>query len=106
MADVYSDYLYVNAKRDELKKFCKEITDTRGWTKEACYVIGNLFSLLHQHEKAILWMRRALIIDPEYEAALIILGNEYIELKLPKDAITAYSAASSNMLVPFFSITF
>jgi len=96
MADIYSDFLYLNSKVDELKNFAKYIAATRGWTKECCYVVGNMYSLLHQHELSILWLKRALIIDPNYESALIVLGNEYINLKAPTDAISAYSAAIST----------
>lgn len=98
MADIYSDFLYMNSKTSDLINFAKEVAAKRCWTKEACYVIGNMFSSLNQHENSIKWLKRALIIDPNYEAALIVSGNEYIELKSPKDAITAYSAASSNLL--------
>ena len=101
MADLYSDFLYVNSKKDELKSFAKNISVEKEWTKEACYVIGNLYSITRQHEKALVWLRRALIIDPAYENALIVSGNEYIELKSPNDAIAAYSAATRRVyLVP------
>lgn len=96
MADLFSDLLYVNSKKDDLKKFAIDISTSQEWTKEACYVIGNLFSILKQHEKALVWLHRALIIDPNYECALIASGNEYIELKSPIDAIMAYSTAISN----------
>lgn len=94
MADVYSDSLYMNAKTNDLINFAKEVVAKRSWTKESCYVIGNLYSSLRQHENSIKWLKRALIIDPYYEVALIVAGNEYIELKCPKDAIDAYSTAS------------
>lgn len=96
MADIYSDFLYLNSKVDDLKNFAKYMTKTRGWTKECCYVVGNMYSLLNQHDSSILWLKRALIIDPKYESALIVLGNEYINIKSPNDAINAYSAAIST----------
>lgn len=96
MADIYSDFLYLNSKVDELKIFAKYMTETRGWTKECCYVVGNMHSLLNQHESSIIWLKRALIIDPKYESALIVLGNEYINLKCPHEAISTYSAAIST----------
>lgn len=95
MADIYSDFLYLHSKVDDLKIFSKYMVASRAWTKECCYVVGNLYSLLRQHEIAIIWLKRALIIDPTYEPAFIVLGNEYIELKAPNDAIAAYSAAIS-----------
>lgn len=106
MADIYSDYLYVNCKKEELKQFSKDVAEIKGWTKQSCHVIGNLFSMMQQHEKALLWFRRALIIDPEYEAALIASGNEYIELKSPTDAITAYTAAIRNTNIFIIIIIF
>lgn len=97
ISDIYSDFLYVNSKKDELANFAKYIAEIKGWTKESCYVIGNLYSILQQHEKALVWLRRALIIDPNYEAALIVSGNEYIELKSPGEAISAFLSASSKI---------
>lgn len=93
--DVYSDFLYTNSRTSDLISFAKEVTTKRSWTRESCYVIGNLYSSLNQHENSIKWLKRALTIDPNYESALIVLGNEYIELKSPKDAINAYALASS-----------
>lgn len=95
MSDIYSDFLYLNSKADDLKNFAKYLVEIRGWTRECCYVIGNMYSLLRQHEKSILWLKRALIIDSRYESALIVLGNEYIDIKAPNDAIAAYSTALS-----------
>lgn len=60
-------------------------------------MIGNLFSLLQHHEQAITWFRRALTIDPNYEAAFVVSGNEYLELKFPNEAIASYSAAISKI---------
>ena len=97
VADMYSDYLYVHSKKEELKDFGKICAQVIGWTKESCYVIGNLFSLLKQHEQAITWFRRSLMIDPNYEAAYIVSGNEYLELKSPNEAIISFLTAISRV---------
>jgi anaphase-promoting complex subunit 8 len=98
ISDIYSDFLFVTSQKEKLKIFADEISNTKSWTKESCYVIGNLYSLMQQHHKALTWFKRALMIDPEYEAALIISGNEYLELKSPSDAIFSYTAATSNFI--------
>lgn len=106
IADIYSDYLYIHSKKEELKDFGKVCAQIIGWTKESCYVIGNLFSLLKQHEQAITWFRRSLMIDPNYEAAYIVSGNEYLELKSPNEAITSFLTAISKAKKDIFLLKF
>ena len=47
---------------------------------EACIVVGNYFSLRGEHEKAILYFRRALRADPGYVAAWTLIGHEFVEV--------------------------
>lgn len=91
--------MFVHAKKDELKIFANKCSIQQGWTKEACYVNGNLYSILQKHDIALAWFKRALIIDPRYDSALVLLGNEYLELKSPNEAILAYAKAASIFLV-------
>ena len=55
-------------------------------------------SIQHQQaaRKGVDLVSPLLIIDPNYENALIVSGNEYVEIKSPKDAIAAYCAAISK----------
>lgn len=72
------------------------MTSLKGWTKESCYCVGNMLSSLDMHAGALKWFKRSLMIDPFYYEAMIVAGNECIELKLPKEAILYFSEALSK----------
>lgn len=94
--ELYSDLLYMKGKKNVLKDFASRCVKQKGWCRETCYVLGNLYSLLQRHDSALSWFRRAIAIDPDYEAALILFGNEHLEMKTPNEAIQAYAAAASS----------
>ena len=56
-------------------------------------VTGNYYALKGQHERAILYFRRALALNPAYLSAYTLMGHEYIELHNEAAAITAYRRA-------------
>lgn len=93
---LYSDLLYVHGKKEELKIFAKKCTDVLGWCSDTCYVLGNLYSLLRNHSLAQNWFYRATAINPQLENALLLRGNELIELKQPAQAIACYTSVLSK----------
>lgn len=60
---------------------------------ESCVVIGNYYSLLSQHEKAVQYFRRALTLDRTCLSAWTLMGHEYVELKNTHAAIESYRRA-------------
>jgi anaphase-promoting complex subunit 8 len=60
---------------------------------ETCVVIGNYYSLLSQHEKAVSYFRRALTLDRSCLSAWTLMGHEYVELKNTHAAIESYRRA-------------
>lgn len=60
---------------------------------ETCVVIGNYYSLLSQHEKAVNYFRRALTLDRSCLSAWTLMGHEYVELKNTHAAIESYRRA-------------
>ena len=60
-----------------------------------CLVVfsGNYYSVRGQHEKAALYFKRALKLNPSYLAAWTLLGHEYMELKNTPAAIQSYRHA-------------
>ena len=56
-------------------------------------VIGNYYSLLSQHEKAVQYFRRALTLDRSCLSAWTLMGHEYVELKNTHAAIESYRRA-------------
>ena len=60
---------------------------------ESCVVIGNYYSLLSMHEKAVQYFRRALTLDRTCLSAWTLMGHEYVELKNTHAAIESYRRA-------------
>lgn len=54
---------------------------------------GNYYSLRREHEKAILYFRRALKLDRAYLSAWTLMGHEYVEIKNTNAAIASYRRA-------------
>jgi anaphase-promoting complex subunit 8 len=55
--------------------------------------VGNYYSLKGAHDKAVLYFRRALKLNPAYLSAWTLMGHEYVEMKNPGAAVEAYRAA-------------
>lgn len=59
---------------------------------------GNYYSLRRDHEKAIVYFRRALKLDRGYLSAWTLMGHEYIEIKNTNAAIASYRRAVGESL--------
>ena len=67
--------------------------ETDKFRPETNCILGNYYSLISEHEKAVLHFRRALTLDRSYQAAWTLMGHEYIELKNTQAAIESYRRA-------------
>ena len=56
-------------------------------------MVGNYYSLLSMHEKAVQYFRRALTLDRTCLSAWTLMGHEYVELKNTHAAIESYRRA-------------
>ena len=79
--DVYSNVLYVQEARAELSRLAHAATRCEKYRPETCCVVGNYYSLKAQHERAVLYFRRALRLDRTCLSAWTLMGHEYIEMK-------------------------
>ncbi|KAK4046940.1 Anaphase-promoting complex subunit 8 [Microbotryomycetes sp. JL201] len=91
--DVYSNILYVSEKRAELAALAQEYVKVDRSRPEVCCLIGNYYSLRREHEKAIVYFRRALKLDRSYLSAWTLMGHEYVEIKNTNAAIASYRRA-------------
>lgn len=91
--DHYSNLLYVMAARPKLAFLAQVATSTDKFRPETCCIVGNYYSLKSEHEKAVMYFRRALTLDHNYMAAWIMMGHEYVELKNTHAAIESYRRA-------------
>src|SRR5437764_392469 len=88
--DHYSNILYVMERRPKLAFIAQIATATDKFRPETCCVIGNYFSLKSEHEKAVMYFRRALNLDRTFLSAWTLMGHEYVEMKNTHAAIESY----------------
>ncbi|BGP19250.1 hypothetical protein JCM10213_007015 [Rhodosporidiobolus nylandii] len=91
--DILSNILYVSEKRAELAALAAEYSRVERGRPEVCCLVGNYYSLRRDHEKAILYFRRALKLDRGYLSAWTLMGHEYVEIKNTNAAIASYRRA-------------
>ncbi|SPN97672.1 related to cell division control protein CDC23 [Cephalotrichum gorgonifer] len=91
--DHYSNILYVMGMRPKLAFLAHLCSNVDRFRPESCVVVGNYYSLLSQHEKAVQYFRRALTLDRTCLSAWTLMGHEYVELKNTHAAIESYRRA-------------
>ncbi|KAK0635206.1 anaphase promoting complex subunit 8 [Bombardia bombarda] len=91
--DHYSNILYVLNLRPKLAFLAHLCSGIDKFRPESCVVIGNYYSLLSLHEKAVQYFRRALTLDRTCLSAWTLMGHEYVELKNTHAAIESYRRA-------------
>ncbi|KAI0197097.1 tetratricopeptide [Xylaria flabelliformis] len=91
--DHYSNILYVMNSRPKLAFLAHICSNVDKFRPESCVVIGNYYSLLSLHEKAVQYFRRALTLDRACLSAWTLMGHEYVELKNTHAAIESYRRA-------------
>lgn len=91
--DHYSNILFVMANRPKLAFLAQVAMSTDKFRPETCCVVGNYYSLKSEHEKAVVYFRRALTLDRTFLAAWTLMGHEYVEMKNTHAAIESYRRA-------------
>lgn len=91
--DTYSNMLYVMEKRPKLAFLAQLASSTDKFRPETCCIIANYYSLKSEHEKAIVYFQRALILDRNCLSAWTLMGHEFVELKNTHAAIESYRRA-------------
>ncbi|KAG1362283.1 anaphase-promoting complex subunit 8 [Cocos nucifera] len=91
--DVYSNLLYAKECFSALSFLTHKVFLTDKYRPESCCIIANYYSLKGQHEKSVLYFRRALKLNRKYLSAWTLMGHEYVEMKNTPAAIDAYRRA-------------
>lgn len=91
--DTYSNILFVKECFAALSHLAHKAVLTDKYRPETCCIIGNYYSLKSQHEKAVLYFKRALKLNRKYLSAWTLMGHEYVEMKNTAAAIDAYRRA-------------
>ncbi|KAI9662582.1 MAG: Anaphase-promoting complex subunit 23 [Bathelium mastoideum] len=91
--DHYSNILFVMNASSKLAFLAQLASRTDKFRPETCCVVGNYYSLKSEHEKAVMYFRRALTLDRTFLSAWTLMGHEYLEMKNTHAAIEAYRRA-------------
>ncbi|WCJ36020.1 anaphase-promoting complex subunit 8 [Euphorbia peplus] len=91
--DTYSNVLYANECSSALSSLAHKVFMIDKYRPESCLIIGNYYSLKGQHEKSVMYFRRALKLNRNYLSAWTLMGHEYVEMKNTPAAIDAYRRA-------------
>jgi anaphase-promoting complex subunit 8 len=91
--DSYSNCLYVMESRPKLAFLAQLASQIDKFRPETCCIVGNYYSLLSEHEKAVMYFRRALTLDRNFLSAWTLMGHEYVEMKNTHAALESYRRA-------------
>ncbi|KAF2427519.1 cell division cycle protein-like protein 23 [Tothia fuscella] len=91
--DSYSNCLYVMESRPKLAFLAQLASQIDKFRPETCCIIGNYYSILSEHEKAVMYFRRALTLDRNFLSAWTLMGHEYVEMKNTHAALESYRRA-------------
>lgn len=91
--DTYSNMLYVMEKRSKLSFLAQFASLIDKFRPETCCIIANYHSMKCEHEKAIMYYKRALTLNKNCLSAWTLMGHEFVELKNSHAAIESYRRA-------------
>ncbi|EDO19222.1 hypothetical protein Kpol_1050p82 [Vanderwaltozyma polyspora DSM 70294] len=91
--DVYSNILYVMQKHPKLSYLAQFSSQVDRFRPETCCIIANYYSARQEHEKSIMYFRRALTLNKKNTSAWTLMGHEFVELKNSQAAIECYRRA-------------
>ena len=91
--DMYSNVLYAKECFSALSYLAHRVFMTDKYRPESCCIIGNYYSLKGQHEKSVVYFRRALKLNKNFLLAWTLMGHEFVEMKNTPAAVDAYRRA-------------
>ncbi|KAF6011334.1 hypothetical protein HII13_002695 [Brettanomyces bruxellensis] len=91
--DTYSNILYVMEKKSKLSFLAQHTLKVDPLRSETCCVVANYYSLKFDHQKAIMYYKRALALNKRCLSAWTLMGHEFVELKNSHAAIESYRRA-------------
>ncbi|KAK6202980.1 anaphase promoting complex subunit 8 [Scheffersomyces amazonensis] len=91
--DTFSNMLYVMEKKSKLSFLAQFASRIDKFRPETCCIIANYHSMKCEHEKAIMYYKRALILNKNCLSAWTLMGHEFVELKNSHAAIESYRRA-------------
>lgn len=89
----FSNIYYIRGMKQELSVLGHELHKTHKYKPETCCVLGNYYSMRGEHERAVIYFKRALQLNPSFLSAWTLMGHEYVEMKNTTAAVSAYRTA-------------
>lgn len=91
--DTYSNMLYVMEKKSKLSFLAQFTSQVDKYRSETCCVVANYHSMKGEHDKSIMYFKRALTLNKNCLSAWTLMGHEFVELKNSHAAIESYRRA-------------
>lgn len=91
--DTYSNILYVMQKHSKLAYLAQFTSQIDKFRPETCCAIANYYSARQEHEKSIMYFRRALTLNRHCTSAWTLMGHEFVEIRNSHAAIECYRRA-------------
>ncbi|KAJ3021241.1 UNVERIFIED_CONTAM: Anaphase-promoting complex subunit 23 [Siphonaria sp. JEL0065] len=91
--DEYANALYVLEDGPVLSHLAHRCTQIDEYRPETCIAVANYYSIRGEHEKAIAYLKRAVVLDKGNSLPWTLIGHEYLELKNQAAAIEVYRRA-------------
>ncbi|GEQ71391.1 hypothetical protein JCM33374_g5074 [Metschnikowia sp. JCM 33374] len=91
--DTYSNMLYVMEKKSKLAFLAQYTSQIDKFRSETCCVIANYHSMKGEHDKSVMYYKRALTLNKNCLSAWTLMGHEFVELKNSHAAIESYRRA-------------
>lgn len=95
----YSDILFLDGRKNDLHQLLLHCHQKDKFNHVTCYVSGNYYALIGEHEKAAIYFRRAIRLVPQFSSGWILVAQQFIELKQPEAAIDSYKRATGSWLI-------
>ncbi|KAJ3091368.1 Anaphase-promoting complex subunit 23 [Physocladia obscura] len=91
--DEYANALYVVENGPKLGWLAHRCDAIDRFRPESCIAVANYYSIRGEHEKAVGYLRRAVMLDRGSSLAWTLIGHEYLEMKNQVAAIDVYRKA-------------
>ncbi|KAF7683953.1 Anaphase-promoting complex subunit 8 [Astathelohania contejeani] len=89
--DLYSNILYIKNDAIALAELAMSVAAIDKFKPETHAVIANYYSLRGDHEKAIEYFEKSIMLDSRFTTTSTLIGHEYVDLKNINGAIQAYN---------------
>lgn len=89
----YGTCLWYTQREVELSALANEMLEANKNSPETWCAVGNCFSLQKEHETAIKFFERSVLVDPEFAYGYTLLGHEYSFIDELDDAMNCYRHA-------------